>query len=188
MERLEINEDSVVFIADSSPTDTSSPMMSPSGTSSPSSSSGHGLGLGIGIGHGHHGHGHGHGIAMGGSGRRSSGEISSPSSYAAAAAGRKGVIQVGGVDAGLHIVTGSEKSRREKEKEREREREREREGAGELDGGSGACGRTMWLLQITDSEEARKWIAAIKGVVLSQRYVSPLSFLSTFRGSRSAVP
>ena len=64
------------------------------------------------------GMGMGMGIAMGGSGRRSSGEISSSSSYAAAAAGRKGVIQVGGVDAGLHIVTGSEKSRREKEKEK----------------------------------------------------------------------
>ena len=59
MERLEINEDSVVFIADSSPTDTSSPMMSPSGTSSPSSSSGHGHGHGLGLGIGH-GHGHGH--------------------------------------------------------------------------------------------------------------------------------
>lgn len=141
MERLEINEDSVVFIADSSPQDTSSPTMLPTNTSPASSPSGHG-----------------------GSGRRSS--DSSPTSYAAA--GRKGVIQVGGVDVGLHIVTGAEKG---KLKESQREREKEKDHAGEGDSGSGACGRTMWLLQITDSEEARKWIAAIKGVVLSQMYV-----------------
>ncbi|KAK7690355.1 hypothetical protein QCA50_007012 [Cerrena zonata] len=131
MERLEINEDSVVFIADSSPQDASSSSVSPTSSSPASSSSGHA-----------------------GSGRRS--HDGSPSSYAAA--GKKGVIQIGGVDVGLHIVTGSEKNK-----------QKERESVGDVDGGSGAYGRTMWLLQITDSEEARKWIAAIKGVVLSQR-------------------
>jgi hypothetical protein len=31
------------------------------------------------------------------------------------------------------------------------------------------AGRTMWLLQIVDSNEAQKWIAAIKNAILSQR-------------------
>jgi hypothetical protein len=31
------------------------------------------------------------------------------------------------------------------------------------------AGRTMWLLQIVDSTEAQKWIAAIKNAILSQR-------------------
>ena len=33
-------------------------------------------------------------------------------------------------------------------------------------------GRTMWFLQILDQTEAQKWIAAIKNIILSQRFVS----------------
>ncbi|KAI0081562.1 hypothetical protein K474DRAFT_1246068 [Panus rudis PR-1116 ss-1] len=118
LERLEINEDSVVFIADSSPPEHNS---SSSPTSpSPSSPS----------------------VSTSGSKRNSE-----------AAAGRKGIIQVGGVDVGLNVVgsvvgTGA--------------------AAG---GGNGTSGeeRTMWLLQILDGEEAKKWIGAIKHAVLSQR-------------------
>ncbi|CAL1712750.1 unnamed protein product [Somion occarium] len=128
MERLEINEDSVVFIADHSPLDSSAHMSQTTMSHSSSSTTVN-------------------------PGRRSADSSSS------AAMGKKGVIQVGGVDVGLHVVTGSTSAGKQ--------RERERDVANDVDG-SGS-GRTMWLLQITDSEEAKKWIGAIKGIVLSQR-------------------
>ena len=58
--------------------------------------------------------------------------------------GRKSVVKVGGLDVGA--------CKRELNHE--------------------VGGRTMWFLQILDQTEAQKWIAAIKSIILSQRFVS----------------
>jgi hypothetical protein len=56
-------------------------------------------------------------------------------------AGRKSVLRVGGVDCGaVRKIHNLEEN-----------------------------GRTMWLLQVTDSQELQKWITAVKNSVLSQR-------------------
>lgn len=67
-------------------------------------------------------------------------------------AGRRGVLRVGGVDCGaMRKVLNLEDN-----------------------------GRTMWLLQVTESQELQKWIAAVKNSVLSQRSVNTSSSPSMY--------